>query len=244
MLAAVGSIASIGTVHYRRRSPVCNPDIRVWLSERAADDDGVRDRIRSYLEAALSSVYDDVAISYGGEVSLQSEDGARPVRSGRWPLQLAGGEAGAHDLEPARDVNLLVTAGQMRQAPTGFAIPHVASVGGAQHLGSLEPPEDLAASRSYTRANFSMQVLLHEVGHALGLRHEHGHVYTDDADRTVVTPMVSAYAWDDDFEADQSRCGDAYVPRSDRRRDRRAISLQFSACARRALADYRGGVRP
>jgi len=246
VLAAIGSLGSLGALHYTTRPRPDTLEVRFWLSEHAAQYDIV-ETIQAYLEWALDYDFWSVDVSYGGHQVLEREQGAWPVRSGRWPLRVGAGGVGADTVETARDVNLLVTAGEMNQAPTGYAMPHIASVGGAQYLEALGPPVEQSI-RPYTRSNFSMQVLLHEVGHTLGLQHDHGTIFKQ-GPTTVATPMVSAYAWDDEFQATHSRCGDAYVPRDQREETRegrpaRAISLEFSSCSRDRLSSYRGGVRP
>lgn len=152
---------------------------------------------------------------------------------------------GLGGLEPARHVNLLVTDGQMAVAPTGYGLPRIASVGGARHLADLEPFDELLESGpdsdvkwavpTTTRAR-TMQVLLHEVGHALGLDHEHGNVIREDG-LVIATPMLSTYAFSADYVGEHSHCGQEYVDPGD---DARALSLAFSACARRALAEHAG----
>lgn len=240
-LAGAGLSGSLGTLHYTTRDPAEALEVRFWLSEQASAYRSIAETITAYLEWALAYDFWRVSVSYGGVVSVEDEQGAHPVQSGRWPTRLGAGVAGVGSAEPARDVNLLVTDGSMRRAPTGYAMPHVASVGGARHLEKLEPPDwGTNGERPYDRPNFSMQVLLHEVGHTLGLRHEHGMVYRSGA-RTVATPMVSAYAWDSDFHAEESLCGEPYERRF---AGKRAISMRFSDCARSRLEDYSGGLIP
>ncbi|APW99249.1 peptidase M10A and M12B matrixin and adamalysin [Halobiforma lacisalsi AJ5] len=262
-LGAVGSAASIGAFAYTRhdRSTVDTLAVRVWRSERAAGYDGVRERIREYLERFLDLPYWSLELSFGGTVAVAHEDGARVTTRGEWPLTLAGGLVGASDLEPVADVNLLVTDGGMVDAPTGYGLPHVASVGGARHLAALEPIDELPATASnaedaedveavdtsvdhpivpLTTSTRTMQVLLHEVGHALGLDHDHGVVFRSGG-TVVATPMLSTYAFSSSYDGDRSACGAPYPATTGRDR---AITLSFSGCARRRLETYAGGVRP
>lgn len=246
-LGAVGSLASVGTLAYTTRDPGETLSVRVWLSEGAAEYDGVVARIRDYLGTILDLEYWSLAFSSGGTVAVSTEDGARVTTSGEWPLTLATGAVGADDVSPVSDVNLLVTDGDMTQGPTGYGLPHAASVGGARHIAALESFDDLLSRPDTDRGQWivpnerpirTMQILVHEIGHAVGLEHEHGVAFLDDG-AIVATPMLSSYAWNGDHDGDRSRCGTAYPTSANRPRK---LSLAFSACARRELADYGGAV--
>ncbi|MFP8958191.1 peptidase M10A and M12B matrixin and adamalysin [Natrialbaceae archaeon A-CW3] len=239
-IAGFGSVGVLGGIRYTTRDPVSELEVGFWLSVEAAQYDSVVDRITEYLEEALAFDFWQVTITYGGTIPLDSEDGARPVRGGRWPVQVAMGAMGPGSLESATDVNVLVTDGQMRSAPTGYAIPHVASVGGARHIDQLDPPSETPDPMPYSFPTLSIQVLIHEIGHTLGLRHGHGTVYQTD-DGTVATPMVSAYAWDSSFKRTESLCSDPYETQPV---TPRLLTQEFSSCARERLAEYSGGVRP
>ncbi|AEH37711.1 peptidase M10 [Halopiger xanaduensis] len=254
-LGAVGSVASLGTLAYATRAGGETLEVRVWFSDRAADYDDVPTRIREYLGRILELGFWTVDLSIGGTVPVSTEDGAQVTRRGEWPLAVAAGAIGARDLRPAADVNLLVTDGAMTRAPTGYGLPRVASVGGARHIDDLEPFDDLFGGDGgdsepsaepdprriapLTDATRTMQVLVHEVGHALGLRHEHGVAFRD-GDAVVATPMISAYAFGPDRETDRSRCGIDYPDPTGRER---ALSFAFSSCARRELATVAGRSR-
>ncbi|OAQ54477.1 hypothetical protein HTG_02695 [Natrinema mahii] len=233
-LGAVGSMASLGTLAYTTRAddPLA---VRIWLSERAGRYDGVADRVRAFLARTLALERRRVEPTVGGTVSVSTEDAARLTSRGEWPLALASGGLGGRDIDPVSGVNLLVTDGGMRDAPTGYGAPHVASVGGARHIDRLESVDDLLGDEwivPTTTAARTMHVLLHEVGHALGLAHRHG-VAVRSGDAVVATPMLSSYAWDPDFTPSSTRCGGA-IPSTDGRE--RRLDFAFSACARRELA--------
>lgn len=244
-LGAVGSVASLGTLAYSTRGTGETLAVRIWLSERAATYDGVADRVREYLAETLALEHWTVDPSVGGTVSVSTEDAARLTSRGEWPMALAAGKVGRRDIDPVSDVNLLVTDGGMQRAPTGYGIPHVASVGGARHIAELEPFDELVGDGTRmivpnTTPTRTIQVLLHEVGHALELDHRHGVAFVTDG-AVVATPMLSAYAWDSAYDADGSQCG-ASIPSTDGREQR--LSFAFSSCARRELATTDGTAAP
>ncbi|WP_455449352.1 peptidase M10A and M12B matrixin and adamalysin [Natrinema thermotolerans] len=243
-LGAVGSMASLGTLAYTTRADDDALAVRIWLSERAGRYDGVADRVRAFLARTLALERRRVEPTVGGTVSVSTEDAARLTSRGEWPLALASGRLGRRDIDPVSGVNLLVTDGGMQDAPTGYGVPHVASVGGARHIGRLESVDDLLGDDwivPVTTAARTMHVLLHEVGHALGLAHRHG-IAVRSGDAIVTTPMLSSYAWDPEFDPSPTRCGGAIPPTDGRER---RLDFAFSACARQELAaDGRDGGRP
>lgn len=238
---SLGAVGGLGAAGYTTRSRERRVDVRVWLSERAATYDGVEERARGYLRRALDPAADDLAVSVAGTVDTSTEDAYHLLTGGEWPLSLARRPGDVAD-----DVNLLVTDGDMSETPTGAGVQHVAAVGGARHLAQMPPADDAPDVMAHTTPAYVTQVLLHEVGHALGLRHDHGAIAPVD-DGVIVTPMVSAYAWlppevrERHFDYDRSACGRPYVHVGSSRYD---LALDYSACARSALADYRGGVLP
>lgn len=238
-LGTVGSLGSLGVLGYASRSPVETLEIRFWLSEQAGTYDGVADRIREYLELAFDLEFWTLEVSCGGTVPVSTEDGANVTVYGEWPSHVVSGFFDRGEITPAADVNLLVTDGQMRSAPTGYGIPHIASVGGARHIAKLEPVElddryDVVPYRTPERV---MQVIVHEAGHTLGLDHDHGVAFRK-GDAVVASPMLSSYAWDPEYEGDHSSCGTVY-PETDHLG--RKLTFSFSTCAQRQLEEYQGG---
>lgn len=246
VLAGACGCGSIGGLWYVLRPPRRTVEIRFWRSPRAASHDGVGEQIVAYLEAAFSPIYDEVEVTDGGVVSTSTEHGYGVMRSGEWPRRIADGFVSEHGIDPVADVNLLVTDGPMTHAPSGAGIPHLASVGGARYLTGVPPREDLDDVVPYRTPERVMQVLLHEVGHALGLNHEHGTITSVDG-MTIASPMVSTYAWATDpvsrrqFDAEHSSCGTLYP---EDRSGERHLSFAFSGCESAALRDYRGGLNP
>jgi hypothetical protein len=240
-LLSVGAVGGLGALGFGARPPERRVDVHVRLSETAAAYDGVRERARGYLRRALEPAVHDLDVTFGDPVSVSTEDAYDLVTGGEWPLRLAGDPGDLAD-----DVNLLVTDGDMSETPTGAGVPHVAAVGGARHLAQMPPAADAPDVMTHTPRAHVTQVLLHEVGHALGLDHDHGAITPID-DAVIVTPMVSAYAWlpaevkERHFNHDRSACGHPFVDVGASRRD---LALDYSPCAREALASYQGGFLP
>lgn len=244
-LAGLCGSCSVGGLWYVRRPPKQAIEVRFWLSARAAGYERIEPRIVSYLEAAFDPVYDTVDVSAGGVVQARTEHGYDVMRTGEWPARVAA-ELTDRDGSGPVDVNLLVTDGSMSHAPSGAGVPHLASVGGARYIGETPPRDAVDDVVPYTTPARIMQVLIHEVGHALGLTHEHGAIRNVE-EATVASPMVSTYAWASDpssrrqFDADHSACGALYPVDRD---GRRKLSYAFSSCATAKLREYRGGLRP
>ena len=207
-------------------------DVRVWFTEAAAGYDGLRERVEGYLSQAFGRLRDGVRLTFGRPVSVSTENGYRVTATGEWPAKLATGPP-----SPVDDVNLLVTDGQMQTSPTGVGLPHVASVGGARHVARMPPAEDGETVVPFRNRARITQVLVHEVGHALGLGHDHGTI-VDGSTHVVVSPMVSAYAWatgnvrERQFDYRESACGSTY-PSVEGKEGR--LDMIYSECALRRI---------
>lgn len=236
LLLGAGTVGGAGLAHAGERALDGRIDVAVWFSEAAAAYDGIRSRTAGYLRRALEGLGGAVSVSVRGTVEVSTEDGYGVTASGEWPSKLATGAVAPDD-----DVNLLVTDGEMAASPTGIGFPHVASVGGARHVARMPPPSETDPVVDFSRPALVTQIVVHECGHALGLRHNDGAVL-DRGDHVVVTPMVSGYVWAEEsvrdrrFDYETNACGAAYHDVSGR--DVR-LDLTFSSCARRRFRRLR-----
>jgi hypothetical protein len=230
VLGAAGALGVASTL-------VGTIDVRWWSTRRAARHSGLRERVESYLERAFEGLRLSVDLSHGGVASFGTEDAHRLVVGGAWPRRLLGGSA----VTPVDGVNLLVTDGSMRRAPTGAGLPYVAAVGGAHQMVRAPPVAETDRVVPDRPSLRTLQILVHECGHALGLRHDHGSI-REAGPAAVVSPMVSGYAWSSGpvgsggFDFTENRCGEPYpsvagkTPR---------LLLRFDDCERRALHRFR-----
>jgi len=238
-LAATGAVGTMGAVDYTLRPPDRAVDVRVWLSERAARYGSLRSRITGYVARAFERSGLRARITFADTVDVSTEDAYQLLAGLEWPetlLTSVGDAAG-----PVDGVNLLVTDGDMTRTPSGGGVRHVAAIGGASSIAQMPPASDEPTVVPYSNRALVTQVLLHECGHALDLRHEDGAVRSTD-DGHVVTPMVSAYAWaahsvrDREFRVERSSCGQP-IPTLD---GQSRLQLAYSECATRRLQRRRG----
>lgn len=241
MLLGAGGVLSLGLAGWETRPPPDKLRIRVWLTDGAAAHPACRERAAGYVRQALAPTDHDIELSYG-EATLRFEASDRRVEREAWPRRVFEGHAGIASIDPVRDVNLLLTDGAVSRPSAGYAFDNIAAVPGARFLAEVAPAAETPSVVDYSVPAAVTQLLVHEVGHALGLAHSHGSVTVDDSTITA-SPMVSGYAWaPDEVRTDQLgtlECGgrDSKVQHRQRR-----LSMQFSACAERALRSYRGGL--
>lgn len=237
MLLGVGAAITLGL---GSRSRIASDDrlaVRIWQTEEAADHPVARERAAGYLRSALEQVGFEPAISFG-EPPQDFTTSDRAIERTAWPTRVLVGASGAASIDPVADVNLLLTDGDVARSTAGFAYPHIATVPGARFLAAVDPVEATAGVVEYTIPGAVAHLLLHEVGHALGLEHNHGAVVVEETTVTV-SPMVSGYAWADGTERPRDLTGgecNAGLPSGD---GRRQLAMTYSTCAKDALRTYR-----
>jgi hypothetical protein len=238
-LGAVGSAASLGYVGRPLASLLDPTRVRVWVTDAAAECDGLEPRVEGYLRAAFEDVLDDLSIHFADPTVSLSAEGGREVLADEWPRRVLEGAAGLSGVDPVGGVNLLVTDGDPTATPAGFARPHIAAVTGASYIADM-PPAAVAGERvDYSVRAVATQLLAHESGHAFGADHEHGSATVRDG-ALVASPMVGSYLWssadvrEKHLSAD-GECGPT-SPVDPSLLDR-ALALRYSACAASAIRD-------
>lgn len=237
-LGALGTSLFFPLVGYSSARDGSSVAVRYWLTPDAARYDGISRRLRRLLRRGLAFDHWTIEVTAGGVVDIGTDSAAHAMRSGRWPGTVSAGFAGASAVDPVWDVNLLVTDGSLADSPSGYGVPHVAAVGGAAALETVEPDELFDEPVPVTDGTFAAQLVLHEAGHALGLSHEDGSRY-ERAGTSVVTPMLSLYGWRREHLL-ESACGRSHPTRVQSDDTARRLDLTFSECARRSLQAYDG----
>ncbi len=222
------------------RRAASTPDalvVRVWFSESAATHDALEDRVEGYLGGALDEALDAATVEFAPSTVALPHEGGKASLGRDWPMRVAEGLVGLGEVDPVGDVNLLVTDGDPRRQPAGYARPHVAAATGGAYIARMPPVEERPTVVPYSVPAAATQLLLHEVGHALGATHAHGTARRE-GDALVASPMVGSYLWAservrEEQLADGNVCGGAY-PSDDGASERR-LDLRYADCAARAL---------
>lgn len=237
----MGAALTLGSTGRLRGQPKRSLSIKIWVTEGAASHSGCRTLAAAYLKRALRPTGHDLQISYGETPQSFSATGHVIGRTA-WPKRVLEGFAGQSPINPVRDVNLLLTDGSVSGSTAGFAYVHIATVPGAKFLAEMQASESSETIYDYSAPAAVTQLLVHEVGHALGLDHDHGSVTVDESSVTA-SPMVSGYAWAPErtrhHHWDGRACGGSLESVGDRKR---RLSMRFSTCAEAAIRSYRAGL--
>lgn len=226
-LFALGGTLSFVAGRRALRGPSEKIAVRIWSTEGAASYPTSEIRAAQYVRRVLEAAGRRPEVSFG-ERPLRFEAAERAVERRAWPKRVVEGVVGSAPLDPVEGVNVLLTDGNVTGETAGYAFDHVAAVPGAELLARAPPAEESPPVVDYTAPAAVAHLLIHELGHALGLDHGHGSVSVTDSTVTA-TPMVSGYAWDSADSADARR---------------RRLAMRFSRGAERVIRSYRGGLLP
>lgn len=246
VILGAGALAGAGLAGLARRGPPAVLDVKIWTTAAAAGHRESPERAAGYVERALEAAGVAVRIDHGESPVAVSSDDHRRLERVTWPRLVLQGAAGLAAIDPVRDVNVLLTDGPVTGRTAGYAVSNVATVPGARRLAELPPADQVDEVLDYGVTSAVGQLLLHEVGHALGLDHDHGSVLLED-DTVTATPMIGGYAWSDAAQEGSAgalgadACHHVSVPLRD---GRRLLSMRFSPCAAGAIRRYRGGLLP
>jgi len=238
-VAGAGATLSLGLVGKQAVQPPEPTVVRIWFSEAAATYDGLAATVEGYLGAALEPAIGPVEFDFGPEpLSLPAED-SRRVLGTHWPASVARGAVGMGTVDPVGGVNLLVTDGDPTKQPAGYARPHVAAATGAAFVARMGPVGETSAVVPYSIRAAATQLLIHEVGHALGAHHEHGAARRTDG-TLVASPMIGSYLWASEGVREahlpqENACG-GVVPDETDSLERR-LQLRYADCALERLRD-------
>ncbi|WP_459192586.1 hypothetical protein [Halosimplex sp. J119] len=236
-LAGVGAALSLGVVGRRAARPADPVVVRVWFSDAAAAHDDLRSRVEGYLTDALEAAVGPVEVDFAPESVPLPAEGGRHVLAVHWPTRVVEGAVGVGAVDPVADVNLLVTDGDPTGQPAGYARPHVAAVTGGAAIARMPPADKTPEIVPYSVEAAATQLVLHEVGHALGVNHAHGAAERDGG-TVVASPMIGSYLWASDelrekHVPNRNACG-ASVP-GDLSASERRLRLRYADCAVQAL---------
>lgn len=241
----MGALTSLGIATKFRGGPEVIQG-KIWLTEGATTYPGVSNRACEYLTRAIEGAGVDLDLSVGSTaVTMPMNDDIRNFRVA-WPRKVIEGAVGIGEINPARDINLLISDGRGIGTLAGYGMHNVAAVSGARHIQAMPPASETPAVVDYSVPATLTQLLVHECGHALGLSHHDGSIMSGGS-TIAVSPMISGYPWMSataragNFD-ERGRVCSGSVPIVEGKN--RKLSLQYSECAKAKIRQYRGGYLP